>query len=256
MNHNHLPHGGTSSELILTLVFILVSIIYLLAAIRSSCNHRKWPLYRSVCWVLGVLCASAAIVGPVANDAHTNFPAHMLGHLLLGMLAPLLMALAAPMTLFLRSLPVNVARRLTHVLKTRPLRILSNPMVASLMNVGGLWILYTTDLYTAMQQNAWLHLFMHIHVFLAGFLFTVSIIYSDLVPHRFSFIYRALVLLIALAAHGILAKFIYAHPPGNILQSQAESAAMLMYYGGDAIDLMIIFIFCLQWYKATRPCPT
>ena len=169
------------------------------------------------------------------------------------MLAPLLMVLAAPMTLALRTLPVDAARGLSRVLKTRPIRTLSDPMVASLLNVGGLWILYTTDLFIAMQKTPFLHRLIHLHVFLAGYLFTASMIYIDPVPHRSSFLYRASVLLIALAAHGILAKYIYAHPPGGVLRSQAESGAMLMYYGGDAIDLILLFIFFLQWYKATRP---
>lgn len=26
-----------------------------------------------------------------------------------------------------------------------------------------------------------------------------------------------------------------------------------MYYGGDAIDLILIVIFCSQWYKDSRP---
>lgn len=254
MNHEYLIHGvGASFELVLILPYILVSLLYILAAIGSSRYQKKWPVYRCVYWVLGVICAAAAVIGPLADRAHTSFSVHMVGHLLLGMLAPLLMVLAAPITLALRSLPVNTARGLAGLLKIRPVRILHEPLVTSVLNVGGLWILYTSNLYSAMQHNPYLHLFIHIHVFLAGYLFTASIIYIDPVPYRTSFTYRAFVLLIALAAHGILAKVIYSHPPNGVTVLQAETGAILMYYGGDAIDLILIFIFCFQWYKATRP---
>jgi putative membrane protein len=215
--------------------------------VEETMRHKQWPLYRTAFWVFGVLCGVAAVVGPLANRAHMDFTAHMLGHLLLGMLAPLLMVLAAPMTLVLRILNVTLARRLSRVLKSWPVRILCDPIVASFLNVGGLWILYTTDLYAAMQQNILLHVFIHKHVFIASYLFTVSMIYIGPTPHRSSFVYRAIVLVIALAVHSILSKYIHTQPPNSVPAAQAEIGGMLMYYGGDAIDVIIIFILCFQW---------
>ncbi|MGB2993236.1 MAG: cytochrome c oxidase assembly protein, partial [Paenisporosarcina sp.] len=58
---------------------------------------------------------------------------------------------------------------------------------------------------------------------------------------------------LAFAAHGILSKHIYAHPPSGISATQAETGGQIMYYGGDVIELILIFIFCFQWYKNTRP---
>ena len=60
-------------------------------------------------------------------------------------------------------------------------------------------------------------------------------------------------LLVALAALGILSKFIFAHPPSGVSTAQAEKGAIVMYYGGDAIELVVIFIFCFQWFTNTRP---
>lgn len=254
MNNNHLHHGsGFAFDLFLALPFLLALIVYILAVALSNRRHRRWPLYRYTFWIFGVICAAAAVVGPLADRSHMDFTAHMIGHLLLGMLAPLFTVLAAPMTLLLRTLSTLRARRLSRALKSWPAGILTHPIVASFLNVGGLWILYTSDLYAAMQQNALLHIVVHIHVFLAGYLFTLSMIYIDPTPHRFSFIYRAIVLVISLAGHGILSKYIYAHPPEGVPAAQAETGGMLMYYGGDAIDLILIWIFCFQWFKATRP---
>jgi putative membrane protein len=255
MHMNNHPHhdNGIILQLLVALPFLLALIIYSLAVITSSLRHKQWPLYRTVFGVFGVLCAAAAVVGPLGNRAHTDFTAHMLGHLLLGMIAPLLIVLAAPMTLFLRTLNVISARRLSRVLRSWPARIGSDPLVASCLNIGGLWVLYATDLYVLMQQNIFLHMGVHTHIFFAGYLFTVSMIYFDPTPHRTSFFYRSIVLVIALAGHGILSKYIYAHPPSSVPVAQAETGGMLMYYGGDAINLILICIFCYQWFRATRP---
>lgn len=214
---------------------------------------RKWPWPRTFSFVAGVLFAAAALIGPLARQSHTDFTAHMAGHLLLGMLAPLLIALAAPMTLLLRTLNVHWARKLSRLLQGSYVGFFTHPIVASALNIGGLWLLYTTSLYAAMHANIWLHIIIHIHVFLAGYLFTISLVYIDPVSHRFSYIYRTAVFIMALAGHGILSKFIYAYPPTGVPEEQARIGAMLMYYGGDAVDLLLIFILFKHWYQSVRP---
>ena len=78
-------------------------------------------------------------------------------------------------------------------------------------------------------------------------------IYVDLTSHRRSYLYRAIIFVLALAGHGILSKFIYSRPPMGVPVEQAERGGMVMYYGGDVIDGIILVILCLHWYKATRP---
>ncbi|PJN88662.1 cytochrome c oxidase assembly protein [Bacillus sp. mrc49] len=249
----HLHDGGAWFEPMLWGSFALVILIYIGAAIYSGRQYKKWPLSRTLFWILGVMSAASAIVGPIADRAHMDFTAHMVGHLLLGMLAPILLVLAAPITLALRTLDVQSARRLSRLLKSWPLRILSNPISASILNIGGLWILYTTGLYGAMQHNITLHALVHFHVFAAGYLFTASMIYIDPAPHPLSFKFRMIVFALSLAGHDILSKYIYAHPPSGVMKEQAESGGMLMYYAGDAVDLVLICILCCQWFKAARP---
>ncbi|WP_062107587.1 cytochrome c oxidase assembly protein [Bacillus niameyensis] len=251
--NNHIQHVGIIPQLLLALPFVLAFVMYILAVIFSSRRYKPWPMYRTVCWTLGILLAIIAVAGPLANRAHVSFTAHMFGHLLLGMLAPLLLALAAPITLVLRMLSIPLARKLSKVLKSWPSRVFTNPIVTSFLNIGGLWLLYTTNLYSLMHESTLLHLIVHLHVFLAGYLFTVSMIYIDPTPHRVSFLYRALVFVIALAGHGILSKYIYAQPPKGVPLEEAEFGGMLMYYGGDIIDIILIFILCFHWFRATRP---
>ncbi|MEK5332808.1 cytochrome c oxidase assembly protein [Lysinibacillus sp. FSL W8-0992] len=260
-DHHQILEGGPSQDgfgiihpqLVFLILFITILILYISATVITNRNYKTWPFYRIVSFVFGILLAISAVVGPLANRASIDFTAHMFSHLLLGMLAPLFIVLAAPMTLILRTLSTPLARGLSRILRSWLARILIHPLVTSFLNIGGLWILYTTNLYTLMHDNSLIHVIFHLHVFIAGYLFTVSIIYFDPVYHRKSFIYRAIVLIIALAGHGILSKYIYAHPPKGVPIEQAEIGSMVMYYGGDIIDAIIIFTLCLQWYKAARP---
>lgn len=251
-SNNHLP------EPILWLQLIAVCMIaiglYLIAMVISNRRFKKpWSIWKASSFVIGVLLVFSALIGPLAIKAHSDFNTHMTNHLLLGMLAPILIAFASPVTLLLRVLDVKTARRVIEWMKSWPMLLLTHPLFAALISVGGLWILYTTSLYALMHQYALLHIFVHIHVFIASYLFTISIISFDYLPHQWSFRFRAIALLLALAAHGILSKYLYAHPPEGVSRMDAEKGSMLMYYGGDVSEILLILIFCTQWYKSTKP---
>ncbi|ANF97443.1 cytochrome c oxidase assembly protein [Paenibacillus bovis] len=250
-------HGGNPAsvaiELIVTLLYVSVIIGYTLLGLLSSQTYRPWPMYRYLCWYAGCTCSVVVIIGPFAAAAHSDFRIHMIGHLLLGMLGPLLMVLSAPMTLLLRSLPVSLARRLSVLLRNSYISFICHPVIAALLNTGGLWLLYTTPLYTWMHEYTVVNLLVHLHIALAGYVFTISLLYVDPIAHRYSYVYRAIVAVIAAALHGMLSKHLYIHPPAGVPVGQAEAGAQWMYYGGDLVQLIIIGLFCYEWYRTTRP---
>ena len=246
-------HAGGGPDVLSTVgpfLSLLVALLYLRLAVTGS---RQWPRRRSVWWVLGCAAATLAITGPLATAADVSFAAHMVTHLLLGMTAPLLLVIAAPVTLLLRSLPVSAGRRLSHVLSSLPVRLLTEPAVAAVLSVGGLWLLYTTDLYPAMHHQPLVHLLVHLHLFTVGYLFTVAIVSVDPLPHRRSFLHRCIVVIMAMAAHDALARHLYAHPPVGVDSAAAESGSMIMYYGGDAVDLLLVVVLWLRWYRSRAP---
>lgn len=206
-----------------------VALAWLLAAAAvayplAAGRRGPWPRHRTAAWLAGLATASAGL----------SVPDHVPGHLLLGMLAPLLLVRAAPVTLALRALPVPRARRLSRLLRSRPARVLTTPAVAATLDVGGLWLLYTTDLHE--------HPITQLHVLAAGYLFTAAVVGVDPAPHRARLGTRAAVLVLASAAHGILAKHLYATDPGG---------AVLMYYGGDAIEVALAVLLGREWLSAT-----
>ncbi|NKX53158.1 cytochrome c oxidase assembly protein [Arthrobacter mobilis] len=249
----HQHGGGFGLDALFALPLMLAIGCYVGAALRVRRTGQGWPMSRILLWAGGTAAAAAGFVGPLAARAYTDFTAHLLSHLLVGMLAPLLLVPAAPVTLALRSLPPVPARRLAHLLKSTPVRILSHPVTAGVLNVAPLWVLYATPAGAPMLDNPLVHLAVQLHFLVAGYLFTASIIGIDPSPHRAGFATRTAVLLLAAAGHASLSKYIYAHPPMGVPSAQAEAGGVLMYYGGDLIDLALVTVFCAQWYRQARP---
>lgn len=258
MTHSH--GGATTSGWTLfdgaVVVLLGVCILGYGLALWRTRSRSPWPAYRTALWVLGVLCAGAALTGPLARAAHGDFAMHMVGHLLLGMLAPLFMVLAAPISLILRVLPVPMARSLSRVLRSPVARGVAHPVTAAVLNGGGLWLLYRTGLFGAMHESVLMHALVHAHIFIAGCLFTAAIIGVDPNPHRASVRTRSVVLIGFIAAHQILAKHLYAHPPVGVDRADGEVGAQVMFYGGDVVDISVIILLLAGWYRASRPAPS
>ena len=256
-SHGHAAQSqslpGMNLQYLLGLFFVLLGAAYIIAVIMTNKRYKQWPISRTAFWVSGIVIALVSVVGPLANSAHTNFTAHMVSHLLIGMMAPIFMAIAKPMTLLLRAVNTSLGRNITAILKSRVIQFVSHPITAAILNVGGLWLLYTTDLYMLMHENAFFALFVHLHFFIAGYVFTISIIYFDPVYHQYSYRFRAVVLIAAIAGHDILSKYMYANPPAGVSRQEAEMGSMVMYYAGDWIEIVLIIIFCWQWYKSAKP---
>ena len=253
MDHSHGDlAGGPVWWAAAAIVFAVLALAaYGAAVLREYRRGRAWPWHRSLLWCVGIATAASGFVGPLAHAAHESFTGHMLAHLLVGMVAPLLLMLSAPVTLTLRVLPVRAARGVSRVLRSVPARMLLHPIVTATLNVGGMWVLYATPLYAVMLQSEVVHVVVMVHFLLAGWLFTLSIVSVDPAPHRATFTLRAMVLVLALAAHGALAKYLYAYPPAGAVTADVQAGAQLMFYGGDAVDLVLMFLLCAEWYRST-----
>lgn len=227
------------------LVLTIVAVAYAIIALPLS--HRgRWLRRRMVLWYAGLLLAGLGLVGPLAQRAHDDVPAHVVTHLLLGMAAPLCIALSAPVSLILRALRVGDARRLVHILTTHPLRIATHIVTAAILSVGGRWVLYLTPLYGLMHEHLWAEIAVQLHTLIAGYLFSSAAIGLDPAPHRPSRMFRAAVLVAAFGGHATLARLLYGNPPTGVPAGQAEVGSQVMYYGGDLLEVALIAIFCWQ----------
>jgi putative membrane protein len=212
---------------------VAVAAIGYAIGLARAAGRGPWPAHRAIAWYGGLVATGA---GSTLSASDGAVP-HAAGHLLLGMVAPLLLVLSAPVTLALRALPADRARLISAVLRSRPARLLTHPVVAAVLDVGGLWLLYTTDLHTVPATQ--------VHVLGAGYLFTAAIVGVDPAPHRSRPAYRAVVLVLASAAHGLLAKHLYA--------TGWQTGGMVMYYGGDVVEVALAALLCRQWLAGSVP---
>ncbi|MFD7662969.1 cytochrome c oxidase assembly protein [Streptomyces sp. NPDC059788] len=233
-----------------TTATVLGCLAYLAAAARLRARGDAWPYGRDALFCAG----GAVLVAGVAEPwgAAPPFTAHMLTHLCVGMAAPLLLVLGRPLTLVLRTAPVPVRRRLVSLARARWAAVWALPPVAALLDFGGLWLLYRTPLLSVAHHSPWLNTAVHVHILLAGALFSFGLLALDPVRHRPGPGLRAGVLLAAGAAHAVLAKSLYATgPPGTSFgTADLHLASQVMYYGGDAVELALAAVVAYQWYRA------
>ena len=155
----------------LVVALLAAAVAYLVAARRTP-----WPAARLARWSAGI---AVAVVGLVVSAGPHDLRVHVAGHLLLGMVAPLLLATAAPVTLALRALPRPRARALGQLLRSSPFALVSHPAVAALLDTGGMWLLFRTDLLAAVPP-----VLVNAHMLAAGYLFAFSLVGGDPAPHR------------------------------------------------------------------------
>jgi len=176
----------------------------------------------------------------------------MVEHLLVGMVGPLLLVLGRPVTLLLRTFSGGRARTvLLAVLHSRPAEVLTVPVVAAILDMGGLWVLYRTPLFAATDDHDVVAAVVHVHVFAAGMLFTFAVCRLDPVRRRYGLVHLAVVLLGAGAAHSVLAKTLYAQSPAGTVfdASDLHAGAQAMYYGGDAVGVALAVVLAVRWYR-------
>ncbi|MCD9198116.1 cytochrome c oxidase assembly protein [Aeromicrobium wangtongii] len=177
--------------------------------------HRrgdKWPVGRTISWLLGMVAVAWATFGGLGEYSHVLFSAHMASHMLLSMVAPIFLVLGAPMTLALRTLPgprqpgdISPRAMLLSFLHSRFSRFVTHPLFGPVMFVGSLYGLYFTGLFETLMSNHWGHAIMEIHFLAVGLLFYYVLIGIDPAPRALAPIARFGALLVTLPFHAFFA---------------------------------------------------
>jgi putative membrane protein len=119
---------------------------------------------RLLLFAAGILCVAAAILSPLDRLAEQLLSMHMVQHLLLLDLAPILIILS-----FTKVLLRPATRRLMPVEKAAG--VLAHPAFAVVFYAGAMWIWHIPALYDAALENAGLHVFEHLVMSAAGGLY-------------------------------------------------------------------------------------
>jgi cytochrome c oxidase assembly factor CtaG/putative copper export protein len=199
--------GWTPDGFTLALV-VLAGLLYAVGLRTLRARGVPWPLGRTVSWYAGLLVVAWATAGGLGLYSHVLFSAHMVAHMLLSMVAPIGLVLAAPVTLALRTLPgprvpgeLGLRQLLLAVLHSWPVRILTQPLVALTLWVGSLYGLYFTPLFPALMNQHLGHVAMELHFLAVGSLFFWVLVGVDPNPQRWHPLARIGLLVAAMPFH-------------------------------------------------------
>jgi putative membrane protein len=233
------------------MIAVVLLLAYAAGAARLRLRGDRWPPGRDLSWAAGCLALAAALLPPLGGH-HGAFGSHVGQHLLLASVAPVLFALAAPVTLALRALPRPGRRALAGLLRSPLPAVLGHPVVVVALTVVPLYALYLTPLYAATQRNPLLHAVVHAHMLLAGCLPAWYLVGVDPLRHRPSVGARLAVVFLVAGAHDVLAKLLYAHlrPLGGGSPAEIRAGAQLLYYGGDAVEVVLAVLVLAAWYRS------
>ncbi|KAA9108409.1 cytochrome c oxidase assembly protein [Microbacterium rhizomatis] len=180
---------------------------YLAGAWRLHRRGDRWPIYRTVFWVLGLLLLFWVTSGPVNAYQDYLFSVHMVGHMLLTMAIPLLLVAGAPVTLAARAIRKRDdgsrggREWILWAVQSPASRVLTNPFVAAGLFIGSLWVFYFTDLFRWSLYDHLGHEWMVAHFLITGYLFVLTLIGIDPIPYRLPYAGRLVVLIGIMAMH-------------------------------------------------------
>ncbi len=251
---------------VLPLVAVLViSGLYLWGVRILQRRGDRWPIGRSLAFVLGGQGSILLVTqGPLAYLDTVLLWTHMVQHMILTMIAPIFLALGAPVTLALRTLPLRPRKALLWLLNSLWVKIVTFPLFAGLVFVLNPWILYYTGFYELTLTNPLLHNLNHVHFLIVGSLWIWSLIGIDPMP-RMGYPIRMLAVFVTLPFHAFLgmtmmnqqqpiAAHYYeelARSWGPTLLEDQQLAGGLMWVSGDFIGLLLFMVLMIQWAKAS-----
>ncbi|SIO00978.1 cytochrome c oxidase assembly protein [Agromyces cerinus] len=193
------------------LIWLLVcgfGIFFYIAGVRRLRKRGdRWPIYRTVLWVSGLLLLVYITNGGVNVYEQYLFSAHMLAHMVLTMAVPVLLVPGAPVTLAARAIRARKdgsrgGREWILIgVHSRFAGFIANPIVAALLFVGSLWVFYYSPLFRWTMLDHIGHEWMIVHFLITGYLFVQSLIGIDPVPYRLPYPFRLLLLLGTMAFH-------------------------------------------------------
>jgi cytochrome c oxidase assembly factor CtaG len=261
----------TAWELAPVLALLTLGAVFLYAMALNTLHARgdRWPAGRTLAFAAGIGAFVLATQSGLAAYDTTLLSAHMAQHMILSMIVPLAIALSAPVTLALRTLPSRPRRWLLAVLHSRVAKVLTFPPLTLVLYIVSPWALYFSGWYDASLQSSFVHEAMHVHLVVVGCLFFWPLVGIDPVPGRVGYPFRMLLVLLTLPFHAFLGVTImsettllggdwypslHAGEMGVWLPDPVDDqhlAGGLLWSSGDLVGLVLFGVIFVQWVRSS-----
>ena len=251
-------------------VSVVAVALYLAGVQRMRARGDSWPVLRTIGWVLGWAIFAWATCGAPGVYGSVLFSIHMLMHMTVSMSAPILMVLAAPVTLALRTLTprhdntLGPRELLLGLVHSRFLGVIGNPVVAAAIFFGSLVIFYFSPLFELALRTHTGHVLMTAHFLLVGYLFVWVLVGIDPGPKRWPPSLRLIILFVTISFHAffgvalttgttLLAPTFYTnlHLPWAVdLLADQRNGGAVAWGVGELPTLILALLVTLAWVRS------
>lgn len=252
-------------------LFVLVNLFAALIAygwatrrVRQLDARSPWPRSATACFVAGIAVLALTYLGPMAAWSHTFFWVHMTQHLLVMMVAAPLIVLSAPTTLVFRASSDAARRRwVVPILRSRAVRVLTNPVLTWLVFAIALLATHFTGFYNWALQNHDADQFIEQPLFLiAALLYYFPLVGRNLQPRRPTQAARLLSLALMMIPEAIVGAVIYfatailypafpaVRPFGLDAHSDQQLAGALMWALVMVVDSFWMMYVAAEWFAS------
>ncbi|MEU5683745.1 MULTISPECIES: cytochrome c oxidase assembly protein [Streptomyces] len=229
----------------------------------------KWPVGRTVSFVLGILTVLLVMCTKLNDYGMVMFSVHMVQHMVISMLSPILLLLGAPITLALRALPAAGRGRkgprewLLRLLHSRYIKIITHPAFTIPLFIASLYALYFTPLFDTLMGSKAGHIGMMVHFLAVGLVFFWPIMGVDPGPHRPGYIMRMLELFAGMPFHAFFGIALmmasqpmigtYMHPPASLgidALADQEAAGGIAWAFSEIPSVVVLVALLFQWRRS------
>ena len=201
--------------------------LYWFGYLRLRLRGDAWPLGRVVAWTLGWLVIVVVTSSGIGRYSTAQFSTHMILHMSLNMLGPILLVMGGPITLALRVAPAHrpgepagLHEWINAVMGWPFLRHLYNPLFVWIEFVGSYWLLYFTNIFNLALRYHWAHQLLDLQFVFIGYLFYGLVIGVDKPPRSLPHIGKLGLVFAAMPFHAFF---------GVIVMSQSTIIAKEFY---------------------------
>ncbi|CAL9365131.1 cytochrome c oxidase assembly protein [Streptomyces cellulosae] len=257
--------------------FFLVACLLALAlygwgVVRLVRRGDQWPVGRTVAFVAGVLSIGLVMCTALNDYGMVMFSVHMVQHMVISMVSPILVLLGAPITLALRALPPAAVRGtkgprelLLMLLHSRYMRVVTHPLFTIPMFIASLYALYFTPLFDFLMGSAVGHAAMMVHFLAVGLVFFWPIMGVDPGPHRPGHLMRMLELFAGMPFHAFFGIALmmastpmvttFQDPPASLgidVLSDQSAAGGIAWAFSEVPSVLVLIALLFQWYASDQ----
>ncbi|MET8815788.1 cytochrome c oxidase assembly protein [Streptomyces sp. NPDC004549] len=245
--------------------------LYGWGVVRLRRRGDRWSTARTVSFVTGVLTIGVVMCTGLNDYGMVMFSVHMVQHMIISMLSPILLLLGAPMTLALRALPTAGKGRkgprelLLALLHSRYMRVITHPAFTIPMFIASLYALYFTPLFDFLMGSPLGHIAMMIHFLAVGVVFFWPIIGVDPGPHRPGYLMRMLELFAGMPFHAFFGIALmmasepmvktFQHPAASLgidALSDQNAAGGIAWGFSEVPSVLVLIALLFQWYGSEQ----